>query len=63
MNFSNMQGIFDQLSINEITNIYIYDLKGSSEVANELLDFTVDKLVPAKLHKIKFDNWQGSPFY
>ena len=44
----------------EITDLYIHGMDGSTEALNEFLDFTVDKVPAAGLHKIHFISWQAS---
>ena len=44
----------------DIDDIYVQDLDGSSEAANEFLDFTVFKTVSEGLTSICFISWKPS---
>ena len=44
----------------DIHDIYVQDLDGSNEAANEFLDFTVEKTVSTGLEHILFKSWKPS---
>ena len=54
------EGMQTQAGNIQITDLMIFNLSGSKEAANELVDFLIDKCPDRGLNRINFVGWKSS---